>query len=250
MYHTYTENEVKKMQSADGKSKTFHDVITQEQFKFLQNIIKKIKYPVVGTNSKYAGGSFRDPIGQKIKQIFHEPLKKIIGEYELDSYAWQEAINPRKIHTDMHWYKDKLPYKTILFPLDVISDSDSWKDTYTIAFKQRDYLESNTNSNKGKKGNSDQSHWKRPADNPGTHDIVKGYSISKEQHEKYFSHMDYDFLEGLEIDNIFKWTPGSCVTWDQNQLHCADNFLANGITTKHCLIFFTNQKPEQLPTDV
>ena len=255
MYHKYidnkyTEDEVKKMQSADGRSKTFHDVITQEQLKFLQNIIKKIKYPVVGTNSKYAGGSFRDPIGQKIKQIFHESLKKIIGEYELDFYAWQEAINPWKIHADIRWYKDKLPYKVILFPLDVISDSDSWKDTYTIAFKQRDYLESNTNSNKGKKGNSDQSHWKRPADNPGTHDIVKGYSISKEQHEKYFSHMDYDFLEGLEIDNIFKWTPGSCVTWDQNQLHCADNFLANGITTKHCLIFFTNQKPEQLPTDV
>jgi len=242
MYHTYTESEVKKMQSADGKSKTFHDVITQEQFKFLQNIIKKIKYPVVVENSKYAGGSFRDPIGQKIKQIFHEPLKKIIGEYELDSYAWQEAINPRKIHTDMHWYKDKLPYKTILFPLDVISDSDSWKDTYTVAFKQRDYLEDNSNA--------EQSDWTRPYENPGVHNLIDGYSISKDEHEKYFSHIPYDFLGGLEIDNIFKWTPGSCVIWDRNQLHCADNFLANDITTKHCLIFFTNQKPEQLPTDV
>ena len=43
MINTYTENEVKEMQSADGKSETFHDVITQEQFKFLQNIIKKVK---------------------------------------------------------------------------------------------------------------------------------------------------------------------------------------------------------------
>ena len=242
MYHTYTENEVKKMQSADGKSKTFHDVITQEQLKYLQDIIKKIKYPEVGKTSKYAGASFRDPVGQKIKQIFHESLKKIIGEYELDSYAWQEAINPRNIHTDMHWYKDKLPYKTILFPLDVISDSDSWKDTYTVAFKQRDYLEDNSNA--------EQSDWTRPYENPGVHNLIDGYSISKDEHKKYFSHIPYDFLEGLEIDNIFKWTPGSCVTWDRNQLHCADNFLANGITTKHCLIFFTNQKPEQLPTDV
>ena len=54
--------------------------------------------------------------------------------------------------------------------------------------------------------------------------------------------MPYEYLEGLEIDNVFKWTPGSCVTWDQNQLHCADNFLANGIKTKLSLIFFTNQK--------
>ena len=56
--------------------------------------------------------------------------------------------------------------------------------------------------------------------------------------------MPYKYLEGLEIDNIFKWTPGSCVIWDQNQLHCADNFLANGIKAKSSLIFFTNQKPE------
>ena len=248
MYHTYTESEVKKMQSADGKSKTFHDVITQEQFKFLQDAIKKIKYPEIAKNSKYAGGSFRDPIGQKIKQIFHEPLKKIIGEYELFSYVWQEAINPRNIHTDMNWYKDKLPYKAILFPLDVISDSDSWKDTYTIAFKQRDYLEGN--SNKRQHENEDQSDWTRPYENPGVHNLINGYSISKDEHKKYFSHIPYDFLEGLEIDNIFKWTPGSCMIWDRNQLHCADNFLTNDIKTKLSLIFFTNQKSEDLPTNI
>ena len=54
--------------------------------------------------------------------------------------------------------------------------------------------------------------------------------------------MPYEFMEGLEIDNIYKWTPGSCVTWDQNALHCADNFIKNNIKTKLSLIFFTNQK--------
>lgn len=240
MINTYTENEVKKMQSADGKSETFHDVITQEQFKFLQNIIKKVKYPEIEKNSKYASGSFRDPMGQKIKQIFHEPLKKIIGEYELYCYVWQEAINPRNIHTDMSWYKDELPYRAILFPLDVISDSDSWKDTYTIAFKQRDYLEAN--SDKEQHVKTEQSDWTRPYENPGVRNLIDGYSISKDEHKKYFSHIPYDFLEGLEIDNIFKWTPGSCMTWDRNQLHCADNFLANDIKTKLSLIFFTNKK--------
>jgi len=244
MYNRYTKDQVQKMQSMDSASKTFHDVITEEQFKFVQNIIRKIKYPEVLKNSKYAPGSFRDPIGQKIKQIFHEPLKKIIGEYELYSYVLQEAINPRNIHTDMNWYKDKLPYKAVLFPLDVVSDQDGWKDTYTIAFKQRDYLEDNSNSNKGQHGNTEQSDWTRPYENPEVHNLINGYSISKEQHEKYFSHMPYEYLEGLEIDNIFKWTPGSCMTWDRNQLHCADNFLANGIKTKLSLIFFTDQKPE------
>jgi len=247
MYHTYidnryTEDQVRKIQAMDSGSETFHDVINADELELLQSMIKNIEFPEIGQTSKYAGESYSDPRGVILKKIFDEKIKKIIGDYELDFFAWQEAIKPWKIHADLRWYPEKLPYKVILVPLDVVSDQDGWKETHTIAFKQRDYLEANTNSNTGKKGNSDQSHWKRPLDNPGVHNMVNGYSISKEQHEKYFSHMPYEYLEGLEIDNIFKWTPGSCVIWDQNQLHCADNFLANSIKTKLSLIFFTNQK--------
>ena len=234
MYHTYldnryTQDQVKKMQAMDGSSETFHDFIDHDELEILQKMIKNIKFPEKGQTSKYAGASFKDPHGVILEKIFHDKIKKIIGDYELDFFAWQEAIIPWKIHADLRWYPKKLPYKAILIPLDVVSDQDSWKETHTITFKQRDYLESNNDSNKGKKGNTDQSDWKKPADKPGVHNLVKGFPISKEQHEKYFSHMPYDFLEGLEIDNIFKWRPGSCVIWDQNQLHCADNFLASRV---------------------
>ena len=124
---------------------------------------------------------------------------------------------------------------------DVESDDDAWKETYTIAFKQRNYLEGNIDSNTGEKGNTDQSTWKRPYDKPGMHYLKDGFKITTDEHKKYFSHMPYEYLEGLEIDNLYKWEPGGCVVWDQDQLHCADNFLANGITTKRSLIFFTNQ---------
>lgn len=250
MQHSYIDNkftpeQVIKMQSASGPSKTFHDVITQEELRFLQQEIKKISYPESGKTSKYAGASYNDPQGKILKGIFDEKLKNIIGDYELDFYAWQEAINPWKTHADLRWYPDKLPYKVVLFPIDVISDQEQWKDTYTIAFKQRDYLEGNSNDGKGYKGNTDQTTWSRPCENPGTHGLVEGYKISREEHELYFSHMPYDFLEGLEIDNVFKWTPGSCVIWDQNQLHSADNFINNNIKTKLSLIFFTNQKQDK-----
>jgi hypothetical protein len=247
MYHTYidnkyTENQVKQMRSMDSDSGTFHDFINTDELELLQGMIKKTQFPEKGQTSKYAGARYTDPQGKILKKIFDDKIQNIIGEYELDFFAWQEAIKPWKIHADLRWYPDKLPYKVILVPLGVISEQDTWADTYTIAFKQRNYLEGNTNSNIGKKGNTDQNDWSRPIDNPGTRNIGKGYSISKEEHKKYFSHMPYEFLEGLDIDNIFKWTPGSCVVWDQNQLHCADNFIANNIKTKLSLIFFTNQK--------
>ncbi len=250
MQHVYIDNrftteQVTRMQSASGPSNTFHNVITQEELEFLQQEIKKINYPETGKTSKYAGASYDDPQGKIIKDIFDDKLRKIIGDHDLDFFAWQEAIKPWKVHADLRWYPDKLPYKVVLFPIDVISDQDNWKDTYTIAFKQRDYLEANSNNNEGYKGNTDQSTWSRPCERPGVHNLVEGFKISREEHELYFSHMPYDFLEGLEIDNVFKWTPGSCVTWDQNQLHGADNFIKNNIKTKLSLIFFTNQKQDK-----
>ena len=156
MYHTYidnryTEEQVRKIQAMDSGSETFHDVINADELELLQRMIKNIEFPEIGQTSKYAGASYSDPQGIILKNIFDEKIKKIIGDYELGFFAWQESIKPWKIHADLRWYPEKLPYKTILFPLDVTSDSDGWKDTYTIAFKQRDYLESNTNSNKGKK---------------------------------------------------------------------------------------------------
>ena len=247
MYHAYINNrytahQVNSMKKCDGPSKTFHDVLDNKDLAMLKNMIRNIKYPEIGKTSKYSGASYNDHHGGVLREIFDEKIKAMIGDYELDFFAWQEAINPWKIHADIRWYENKLPYKVVLFPLDVISVSSSWKETYTIAFKQRDYLEANQNTGEGKKGNTDQSEWTRPCDNAGTCNLIRGYSISRDEHKKYFSHMPYEFLEGLEIDNIFKWTSGSCVIWDQNQLHCADNFLANDIKTKLSLIFFTNQK--------
>jgi len=247
MYHTYidncyTESQVKAMQDKDSGSRTFEDFISLDDLKYLQNMIQKVDYPEVGKTSKYAGASYHDPQGKILKEIFDEPLKRIIGDYDLDFFAWQEAIKPWKIHADLRWYKDRIPYKVVLIPLDVEGVQDGWPETHTIAFKQRNYLEANKNTNEGKKGNTDQSEWARPQDVPGVKNLCDGYSISREEHEKYFSHMPYHYLEGLEIDNVYKWTPGSCVYWDQNQLHCADNFIKNNIKTKRSLIFFTNQK--------
>ena len=247
MYHSYADktfsnDQVDQMKSHDGPSRTYENFISIDELNYLREEIKKITYPEHGETSKYFGASFNDEFAKDLQKIFEDKLHELIGDHRLDFFAWQEAINPWKIHADLRWYADKLPYKVVLIPIDVESGQDNWMDTYTIAFKQRDYREGNTNTDATKKGNDDQSKWKRPFDKPGTRNLSSGYSITKQEHQKYFSHMDYSWLEGLDIDNIYKWTPCSAVVWDQNQLHCADNFLDKGIKTKRSLIFFTNQK--------
>lgn len=247
MYHSYadktfTVDQVEQIKQKDGPSRTVQNFISIAELNYLQQEIKKISFPEQGETSKYFGASYHDGFAKEIKNIFAGKLHDLIGDHVLDFFAWQEAINPWKIHADLRWYPDKLPYKVVLIPLDVESEQDPWKDTYTIAFKQRNYLEGNKNTHQSSQGNDDQSKWRRPYDRPGTKNLIEGYSITEAQHQKYFSHMDYKFMEGLEICNIFKWTPCSAVIWDQSQLHCADNFLANGIKTKRSLIFFTNQQ--------
>lgn len=248
MAHVYLDNsynneQIRKMQSAESDSIIIDNFISQEELKTLRELINSVEYPETGGTSKYAGSSYEwPPYGPVMEEIFHNKLVDAIGPHQLDFFAWQEAIRPWKIHADLRWYADKIPHKVILIPLDVIGNNkDKWDDTYSLTFKQRNYLRNCKNTGIGKKGNTDQSEWKRAYDDPNTENTVNGYSISHEIHEKYLSHMPYDHLEGLEIDKIYHWKPGSAVIWDQTMLHCADNFLARNIKTKLSILIMTNQ---------
>jgi len=242
LHNAYTESQIAQMQSTDSDTIIVDNFITGEQLKELRSYIDSIEYPEHGKTSKYAGSAYEHPpYGPRIKELIHEKLLEHIGEHQLDFFAWQEAILPWKIHADLRWYADKIPHKVILIPLDVISDKEGWDDTHSITFKQRNYLRNNPNTDIGKKGNSDQKSWKRAIDNLNTEGCINGYSIDEDTWKNYLSHVPYEHLEGLEIDKIYKWKPGSAIIWDANQLHCADNFLARKIKTKLSIIAMTNQ---------
>ena len=111
-----------------------------------------------------------------------------------------------------------------------------------FAFNQRDYLEDSTNTGESHAGNDGPyatTGKTRICDKPGTHHLKPGYHITHEEHEKYMSHFPYDHLDSLTIDNIFEWKPRSAGYWDNNQMHCADNFIKRGIKTKKCLMICT-----------
>jgi len=241
--NSYSSQQIDAMQAADGNTIIIDDLVSQDQLAQLQQWIKTIIWPEHGKTSKYAGAGYDDPpYGPQLKEMLNSKLQEIIGPHVLDFYAWQEAILPWKIHADLRWYADKIPYKVILIPIDVIgNDESSWQDTYSLTFKQRDYLRNNPDTNTGSKGNTDQAAWDRSIDQPNVEGCIDGYAISPEIHQEYLSHVPYEYLEGLEIDKIFQWKPGSAVIWDQDQLHCADNFLARNIKTKLSIILFTNQ---------
>jgi hypothetical protein len=126
--------------------------------------------------------------------------------------------------------------------LDVIDETGEWATTYSLTFKQRNYLRSfgKKFQEKSKIGNHKQK-WLRAIDHPNVEGCIEGYSIDTETWREYLSHIPYENIEGLEIDKIYKWEPGSAVIWDANQLHCADNFIARNLKTKRSMVIHTNQ---------
>jgi hypothetical protein len=55
----------------------------------------------------------------------------------------------------------------------------------------------------------------------------------------YLSHLKGKWLEGLSFDRAMPWKPGNVLIFDSVQLHCASDFVKQGITSKLGISIFT-----------
>lgn len=69
--------------------------------------------------------------------------------------------------------------------------------------------------------------------------ITSDAPFNKSHYEKYLSHQPYEDLQGLEIDRVIEWHPGDVITFDRSTIHCASNFLEEGVTEKLAVAIFT-----------
>ena len=249
---SFTQEQEQVMRQIATPSFAVDDFLNDKEFNILQKIVAKgINWNEIGQVSKYHGFSWSTEYGPLLKWL-QSKIDSVLENWELDFLAFQEGIVPWKIHADIRWYDDKIPYKMLLLPINVISKSsafndDNWPETYTIVFKQRNYLSYYKNlqdnySVNGHYGNSNQDSWPRPIDDPGVENLTDNYSVTEDEWKKYFTHIPYEYFKGLEIDSIYKWKPKSLLGWDCSSLHCADDFLLHNIVTKKCLIIGTIYK--------
>ena len=70
--------------------------------------------------------------------------------------------------------------------------------------------------------------------------ISEDLRISKETRQQYLSHVPNDLLDYLTIKEIFAWKKGSAYFCDRKYFHCSDNYIAQGLTNKRALIFWTS----------
>ena len=241
---SFTRDQESRLRASSGPSVYIPNFLTAKEFEFCRQLVMRpIDYPEHGKVSKYWGFGWDTPTGQLLKWI-KPKIDAILDGWELDFFAIQEAINPWKLHADIRWYADKIPYKVILMPMDVepvsgAVDSENWPETYTAAFHQRNFLSRWPEVPRITLEGNNQSRWVRPLDHIQYEGFIPGYHVTKDDWQKYFSHLPYSDLEGLTLDKIHQWTPRSLFYWDNTAVHCADNFLGNNIKTKRSLMLFT-----------
>lgn len=63
--------------------------------------------------------------------------------------------------------------------------------------------------------------------------------IDQATYDKHLTHLPYYHKDKLSIDAIFPWKKGSLLMFDRNRLHCSDNFLARGLTSKRGFVIWT-----------
>ena len=66
--------------------------------------------------------------------------------------------------------------------------------------------------------------------------------FNKENYDEYLSHLPYDLLDGLKIERVFDWKPGSALIWNRTKLHSSNNYLKERIQSKMGLAVFTIKK--------
>lgn len=60
-----------------------------------------------------------------------------------------------------------------------------------------------------------------------------------ELYQKYLTHQPYEDLTSLEVEHIIEWRPGDVISFDRTTLHCASNFLEQGVSEKMAMVMFT-----------
>ena len=69
--------------------------------------------------------------------------------------------------------------------------------------------------------------------------IINTKPFSPNIYKKYLTHQPYEDLTSLEVDKIIEWNPGDIITFDRTTIHCASNFLKEGVSEKMALVMFT-----------
>lgn len=172
--------------------------------------------------------------GQGIIDDIVESLKSSIGDFRVRSAQIFDVTRPHILHNDDDSnYPDT--YKAITLPLYIEGDG-----VPNLVFFDQYYYHGPVKLFNGRKEDP-KIYYNKPLTDYTNVDNLNEDGIPQNLKTKLLSHLKDEWLKGLSIQSYFPWTIGSGIIFDSLQIHCASNFLDQGVNRKIGLSIFTKK---------
>lgn len=186
--------------------------------------------PIASALPDAVDGHFQD-IMNRVQEVLGKKIKPYGGNYF-------EVKQPHILHNDVPHDTNILPGKCIVIPLEkVYAEFKVPNDTDAkfYIFEQM-YFDRPVKCFKNK-----QSARKYEKGNEPIFTYEDVYNLHEDNRVPNIDtgHMKNEWLEGFSVETECNWVPGNVIIFDCTKLHCASNFLDNGIIEKTGLSIFT-----------
>ena len=162
-------------------------------------------------------------------------LKLVIGEVKVMSAIVFETPWAHVIHNDID-NNFNTPYKAVTIPLKLWGDVKD-EDIKLMMFDQYYYHGGKKFMNGGTQTKNFYAYGPLLEYSDVSYTNNKG--IAKEVKERYLTHLQPNWLEGLSIHSYFPWKINSAIIFDVARLHSSSDFNALGVERKLAMSIFT-----------
>jgi hypothetical protein len=208
------------------------DIFNRNELEYIIKYLSKLKPGFISAGGNEFSGIDKNHVLYSwfIKHIFEKiqatdagkPAKILFGSYLHERTPWE-------VHSDYYHKKLGEPYMAFLIPLSVNNDMEQVDKSHTIIFNEIDkYVDLTSEGHR--KG--------RPFLFPG-HTETKKKNNATEIFEQHLSHINKDDLEYLSVKEVIPWKLGRVLYWSESLLHCSDDFVASGNTSKQAIVIHT-----------
>lgn len=163
-------------------------------------------------------------------------LTTYIGEHLIFATNFFDVTKPHIIHNDDSLAKKPRLYKTVVIPLRIK------KPTNFVVFDQC-YLDGPIKGRHGAKQELDATKAKYYNQNLFDNSQLEYYTNNMFDEviwNKYLTHQPIERFWGLSVEKIVPWKPGNIIIFDTARLHCATDFVTQGIDRKLGYSVFTH----------
>jgi hypothetical protein len=169
-----------------------------------------------------------DPVVSKIL----EKLKLTLGAFEIAAAFFFYTETPHIIHNDDTFELPDSVYKGITIPLKIDGSAIP-----KLCFFDQFYFHGPAKFFNGSK--DIPTYYNKQVYNYADVDGICDLVFDESTRCTYLTHLNPKWLKGLTFWGTLNWQPGNALVFDSTRLHCASDFIQQGIKSKLGISIFT-----------